>query len=291
MKSMKRFGRRDFLQRSAAFLPLAAVPARAAGSHHLKNIGAELYTVRSIITKNPAATLSAIQDIGYTEVEVVYASIHEIWDALQQTKLKPVSVHVDSKLFADSGQMQQTLEQVHKWGFQYAVYPYLPESERGGADAIKRLADTLNKAGEQGKKLGLRLCYHNHAFEFEPINGVTGLEILLKNTDRNLVSLELDVFWASVAGHNPVQLIQQHPDRIALVHLKDKPKDFPVQFNEKVPKEAFKEVGKGSVDFPGVLKAATAAGVVHFFVEQDQTPGDPVDSLRISYQYLHNLSF
>jgi sugar phosphate isomerase/epimerase len=103
--------------------------------------------------------------------------------------------------------------------------------------------------------------------------------------------LELDVFWASVAGHDPVELIKQHGDRIALVHLKDKAKDQPVQYNETVPPTAFKEVGRGSIDFPAVLRASTSAGVKHFFVEQDQTPGNPIDSLKISYDYLHKLKF
>jgi sugar phosphate isomerase/epimerase len=287
---MASLGRRGFLKRSSALLPLATL-AKAAGSHHLKNIGVELYTVRNIIMDNPAATLSAIQDEGYTEVEAVYASLHAIWEPLKQTKLKPVSVHLDTNLFDDSGKMEKTLEQVHRWGFQYAVFPYLPENQRGGEDAIKRLAEKLNKAGEQGSKLGIHFCYHNHAFEFQPMNGTIPLEILLKNTDKNLVSLELDVFWASVAGHDPVEVIKQHPGRIALVHLKDKPKDFPVQYNEKVPKETFKEVGKGSIDFPAVLRAATVEGVQHYFVEQDQTPGNPLDSLKASYEYLHKLSF
>jgi sugar phosphate isomerase/epimerase len=288
---MTKLGRRDFLQRSAGLLPLAALSAQAAGSHHLKNIGVQLYTVRSIITKDPGATLSAIQDDGYTEVEAIYATLHDIWEPLKQTKMKPVSVHVDSALFNDTAKIGEAIDQAKRWGFQYVVFPYLPPKERGGADAIKALADKLNKAGEHAKKTGIRLCYHNHAFEFEPMNGTTGLEILLNSTDKSLVSLELDAFWASVAGHDPVELIQKHSGRIALVHLKDKAKGFPVQYNENVPKDTFKEVGKGSIDFPAVLRAATNEGVQHFFVEQDQTPGNPLDSLKISYQYLHNLSF
>ena len=291
MRLMAKLQRRDFLQRSAALLPLAAFSAKAAGSQHLKNIGVQLYTVRNIILNDPGLTLSAIQDDGYNEVEAIYTTLHAIWQPLQQTKMKPVSVHVDYDLFGDLPQMDKALDQVKKWGFQYVVFPYLPPKARGGAEAIKKLADTLNKAGEHASKLGLRLCYHNHAFEFQPMNGTTPLEILLSSTEKNLVSLELDVFWASVAGHDPAKLIQQHSDRIALVHLKDKARGVPVQYNENVPKDAFKEVGKGTIDFPAVLRAATIAGVQHFFVEQDQTPGNPLDSLKISYQYLHNLSF
>ena len=167
-------------------------------------------------------------------------------------------------------------------GFEFAVFPYLPPAQRGGLEAIKKLAAKLNAAGKISKGLGIRMCYHNHAFEFEPMEGTTPFNTLLKETDPNLVSLELDVFWVSVAGHNPVELIQQHASRIALVHLKDKLASFPVRYNEQVPPDTFKEVGRGSIDFPGVLRAATKAGVNHFFVEQDKTPGNPLDSLKIS---------
>jgi sugar phosphate isomerase/epimerase len=291
MNLMTKLGRRDFLQRSAGLLPLAALTAKAAETHHLKNIGVQLYTVRDIIMKDPGLTLSQIQEEDYTEVEAIYTTLHAIWAPLQQTKLKPVSVHMDYEFFGDVGKMSKAIDQAKTWGFQYVVFPYLPPKARGGADAIKSLADKLNKAGAQAKKAGIRLCYHNHAFEFQPMNGTTPLELLLNSTDKNLVSLELDVFWASVAGHDPAQLIREHSDRIALVHLKDKAKGIPVQYNENVPKDAFKEVGKGTIDFRAVLRAATDAGVQHYFVEQDQTPGNPLDSLKISSQYLHNLSF
>jgi sugar phosphate isomerase/epimerase len=288
---MRTLGRRQFLERSAGLLPLATLRAKAAGTQHLKNIGVQLYTVRKIIAADPAAVLKSIQDDGYTEVECIFASLPTIWNALSATKLKPVSVHIDSDTFKDTAKIDEALGKAHQWGFQYAVYPYLPVPERGGEDAIKSLANKLNKAGEQSKKLGIQLCYHNHAFEFQPMNGTTPLQILLNETEKNLVALEVDVFWASVAGHDPVHLIQHHSGRIALVHLKDKAKNQPVQYNEDVPADAFKEIGRGSLDFSAILRAATNAGVKHFFVEQDQTPGSPLDSLKISYDYLHNLSF
>jgi sugar phosphate isomerase/epimerase len=288
---MRTLGRRDFLNRSAALLPLAALSAKAAGTHRLKNIGVELYTVRNIIDSDPAGVLKAIQDEGYTEVEAIYASLPKIGDALKATKLKRVSVHIDSNLFGDNAKMEEALGKAHEWGFQYAVYPYMPVPERGGVDAIKKLAEKLNKAGEQGKKLGIHICYHNHAFEYQPMNGTILLDVLLNNTEKSLVSLELDVFWASVGGHDPVELMKQHADRIALVHLKDKAKDQKVQYNENVPPTAFKAIGQGSLNFPAILREATNIGVKHFFVEQDQTPGNPLDSLKISYNYLHKLAF
>ena len=98
----------------------------------------------------------------------------------------------------------------------------------------------------------------------------------------------MDVFWVSVAGHDPLEMLKEWKGRVALLHLKDKDKETPVQYTESVPKTAFKEVGSGSLNFPALLKPP-GLGVKHYFVEQDQTPGDPLDSLRKSFQYLQSI--
>ena len=279
--------RRLFLAQSAALLPLSKSlfgyePLSA------KNLGVQLYTVRDVIKNDPATVLKAIQDIGYQEIEAIYASLDAIWPALKQTSLKPVSVHIDESIFGKGGsELDDALAKSQDHGFQYAVVPYIPPKERGGADMFKRLADTLNTSAEKAKAHGLKLCYHNHAFEYRPFGDKTGLDILMDSTQKGLVWLELDIFWATVGGHDPVELLKKYSGRVALVHLKDKAKEFTrTQFNEGVAKTAFKEVGSGSIDIPAVLKAADAAGVENYFVEQDQTPGDPIASLRKSYEYL-----
>jgi sugar phosphate isomerase/epimerase len=164
--------------------------------------------------------------------------------------------------------------------------PYLEPELRGGIETFKKLAEKLNQAGAKAKAAGLTLCYHQHAFEFEPLAGTTGLEVLMNETQEDLVSLELDVFWVSVAGHDPVNLLKQYGNRIRLLHLKDKARGTPVRFNEDVPNSTYKEVGSGSLDFPAILAAAQQTAVRHFFVEQDETPGDPIASLRKSFKYL-----
>jgi sugar phosphate isomerase/epimerase len=201
-----------------------------------------------------------------------------------------VSAHVDGTILQDeTGKRDAALESLKKRGFEYVVFPYVAPNLRGGMDVYKRMAASFNKIGEKAKSTGLTFCYHNHAFEFQPMDGTTPLQTLLGDTDKNLVSLELDIFWVSVAGHDPVEMLKAHGDRIRLMHLKNKAAGMAVQYNEKVPKEAFKEVGNGSLDIPAVLKAAAKTDVKHYFVEQDQTPGDPIASLRQSYQYLSNV--
>ncbi len=253
------------------------------------NLGVQLYTVRNVITTNPAATLKAIHDIGYTEVEATYDNLNQIWPALQDSELKRVSIHVDAAIFMEGdGPLDTVLKDVRRRGFEFIVVPSLPTA-KGDVDTIHRLAEMLNKAGEQSKKHKLRLCYHNHAHDFQPTNGTPAIEMLLSETQPDFVALEMDVFWVSVAGHDPAAMLHKYSGRIPLIHLKDKARGVRTQYNEEVAKDAFKEVGSGSIDIPAVLKAADAAGVKHYFVEQDQTPGDPLASLRQSYKYLSSL--
>ena len=138
----------------------------------------------------------------------------------------------------------------------------------------------------------MHIGYHNHGFEFEALpDGRRPLDLLVSRTDPSLVRLEVDVFWVGITGADPVDLLTQYKGRVALVHLKDTAKGAPHATDEsKVPAATFQEVGSGSLDFPAILKAADAAGVEHYFVEQDHTPGDPIASLRKSYDYLQTIT-
>jgi sugar phosphate isomerase/epimerase len=273
------------------FLPLLAAPALFA--RKLKTVGVQLYTLRSVLPEKPLETLKALEQMGYQEVEAVANGLDKIWPSLQQTSLKPVSIHIDTALFTRTPEkLPAALEDAKNKGFRYAVCPYIAPADRGGADVIRKLGDTLNKAGEFCNKAGLRLCYHNHAFEFEPAGSDgTLLDILMKTAEPKLVSLELDIMWSQVAGVSPVEVLKRYGKRVALMHLKNVAQDVPQRFNEQVPRSAFREVGNGSIDIPAVLKAAQSAGVQHYFVEQDQTPGAPLDSLRQSYEYLRTLEY
>ncbi|MGC4049824.1 MAG: sugar phosphate isomerase/epimerase [Paludibaculum sp.] len=277
--------RRGFL----AALAASAVPSFA---RTLKTVGVQLYTLRTVLPQKPLETLKALEEIGFTEAEVIGGSLDAVWPSLIQTKLKPVSVHLDTALFTtNQDKLPAALEDAKKRGLKFAVCPYIAPKDRGGVDVIKKLGETLNKAGETCAKSGLSLCYHNHAFEFEPAAGGTLLDVLMQTTDPKYVSLELDIMWSKVGGHDPVEILKKYNKRIALMHLKNVAAGVGPQFNEKVAKEAFKEVGNGSIDIPAVLKTASEVGVKHYFVEQDQTPGNPLDSLKQSFEYLKKTSF
>lgn len=276
--------RRNFLAAAVA----ASVPASA---RSLTDIGVQLYTVRKVLPKDPLGVLRQVQEIGYQEVEVIPDQLDITMAALKQTNLKAISLHLDTELFLrKQDQLGAALDKAKAFGFQYVVCPWIDPKDRGGEAVMKKLGETLNTAGEQCAKIGLTMCYHNHAFEFAPSGSGILLDVLMKVTDPKLVSLELDMMWAQVAGVDPVSVLEKYGDRTKLMHLKDVVA-MPKRYNENIPASAFKEVGNGVVKVDQVLAAAAKAGVQHYFVEQDETAGSPIASLKQSYDYLAKLSF
>jgi sugar phosphate isomerase/epimerase len=302
------FSRRSFLKASAAgtaglLAPGLLAGAEAAEGPLLDHLGVALYTVRDQMKADAAGTLKAIADLGYRYVETNL--LPALGPPLKAAGLKQVSAYaptylltgkrqawaVTGELLPESYGWSQAIDEARKQGLEYLVIVYLMPAERGGLDVYRDLAARLAKAGEACRKAGLGLAYHPHAFEYEAIDGVRPIELLLKETPQDLLGLELDTFWSSIAGVDPVKMVETYAGRVPLVHLKDKATGTPVQYDEaKVPKEAFKEVGRGAVDFAAFLKAAAKAGVKYYYVEQDQCAGSPLESLRLSWQALAGLS-
>lgn len=271
----------------------AAWPAARLAARRLSAIGVQLYTVRDVLPKKPAETLRRIRELGYREIEATYDDQEKIWREVAACGMKPVSIHLKDTML-DAGQedaLSRALDQAKGWNFVFAVIPALPEKQRSQPDVVRALGDRLNRAGEKARAAGLRLCYHNHAFDFRPLNGTSGFQMLMDRLDPKLCGFEVDCFWVSVAGGDPAALLRKLAGRVPLLHLKDKAAGTPQRFDESVDHAAFQEVGNGTIAWPKVLDAAVAAGVEHYFVEQDYTAGDPIESLRQSYAYLHRLQF
>jgi len=303
---MPLFSRRSFLQSSAVATAGLMTPGLlrssavlAAEGAMLDHLGVALYTVRDQMQADAAGTLKAIADLGYRYVET--GLLPALGPALKAAGLKQASAYAPTylvtgnrKAWTGAGEMlpesytwSQAIDEAKAQGLEYLVIVYLMKAERGGLDVYKDLAARLAKAGEACRKAGLGLAYHPHAFEYEMIDGVRPIELLLKETPKEALGLELDTFWSSIAGVDPVKMVQTYAGRVPLVHLKDKAKGTPVQYDEgKVPHEAFKETGRGEVDFGAFLPAAAKAGVKYYYVEQDYSAGSPLDSLRTSRQAL-----
>jgi sugar phosphate isomerase/epimerase len=288
---MKRsLSRRTFLGASAA----AGVLASRVGARELapKRLGVQLYTVRTLLPAKDDEVLRQIAEIGYREIEGSYEELMRLSVKAKADGLSPVSCHVPTDIVLGDGSKGPSFEKVVKdlkgIGVQYAVVPYIDEKLRK-PEVLDAFGDKMNTAGETAKKAGLQLAYHNHAFEWGQMDGKRVFDRMFASTDPKLVKFEADVFWLSVGGIDPTRFLEEHAGRVVLLHLKDKASAQQVQFNERVPKESFQEVGNGTIDFPAILKTAEKIGVKHYFVEQDQTRGDPVASLRMSYKYLTGL--
>lgn len=285
------------ITRRTWILSTAGSLAAAAASKYTHPVGVELYTVRNVITKQPEDTLKRIAEIGYTEVEAGRDSLDQVGPICRKLGLKIPATHLEVPIIMGKGgnsatkvTLAQAIDSAKKHGVEYLVFPYLPPAERGDADSYRKLADQLNEAGRHCKAAGLQFAYHNHAFEFEKAAGQRPIEIMLERFDKNLVGFEVDVFWVSTGGDDPVAFLKGLKGRVPLLHLKDRGKGCPVVNQESaVKRDCFKEIGAGTLDFAAILRTAESIGVKHYFVEQDQTPGDPVDSLAQSYRYLRNL--
>ena len=260
-------------------------------------IGLQLYTVRDAMQSDPEGTLAKVAKLGYNSVEgATYTGSEKFYgmDPASFSKLlkkngliMPSSHYRLGEEKTNNEPVQGTM--LHGWdkavdnaaavGIKYMVCAYLSDSERGGLDHYKYVADQLNKAGERCKKSGLQLCYHNHAFEFDSQDGKLPYDILLNDTDKNLVKMEMDLYWVSKAGKDPVDLFNKYPGRFPLFHMKDM---------DNTPDKNFTEVGNGTINFKRILANANKAGLKYFFVEQDKTPGDPFASAAKSIAYIKN---
>jgi hypothetical protein len=149
--------RRQFVQYAPAAAMLAGTRLPAAQLH---TVGVQLYTVRGVLPKQPAETLKAIASIGYREIEATYGGLDKIWPDVEASGLKPVSIHLDNTLMNEGKEddLARAIDQVKKWGFTFAVFPYLPPAERGGLEKIRVLCDKLNRAGEKCRAAGLRFA-------------------------------------------------------------------------------------------------------------------------------------
>jgi sugar phosphate isomerase/epimerase len=298
---MRSISRRGFLVRGAAAIGgISAIARRAAADPIGLPIGLQLYTVREQAGKNFEGTLKEVAKIGYQEVELYSffdRKAAEVRRALDEAGLKCVSAHYGVPALSEG--LAAKIDDAKELGLQFMICPFPgfadPSRARGGAstDALtlddwKWNADLFNKVGEEAKKAGLRFGYHNHHIEFREFGGVTAFDELLRRTDPGLVTIELDCGWVKVAGLDPADFIARHASRVGLLHIKDV-KAGPAPSTRFGPPVPFAEVGRGSIDWRKVFEAARKAGVRRYYVEQDTTARPPMEAIKISRDYLHDL--
>ena len=238
-------------------------------------IGVQLYTVRSVMATDPEGTLATIADIGYEEVELagLYGmSAREMKALLDAAGLAATSSH--HSLEEVRGGWEATLEAAVALGQRLVVVPALPVAERDG-EALRRVADDFNRAGEAARAAGLRFGYHNHDWEMRPgPDGARPIDLLLDRTDPELVDWQMDVFWVVHAGADPIAELDARAGRVTSLHVKD-----------RTAAGEMADVGAGVIDFRPVLARAGELGLLHQYVEHDE-PGDPIASVRASFRAL-----
>ncbi len=277
------------------FTAAAAAAAHLSAKPFSKPLGVQLYTARTVLPKDPDGVLGKIAAIGYKEVEFYGPDQFDKWLPLTRKHgLAVTSTHMPIPFVTGEWgnqpplNLDEYLGKAKSAGARYAGMPYLAPKDRKEFSA---LCQKMNEVGEKCRKTGLQFFYHNHAFEFAGAPGTRVIDTFAKELDRKLVKLELDIFWVSAAGVDPVAVLDEWKGRVALLHVKDKERGMPVIATESQAKPSnFKEVGAGSLDMAAILRKALATGVDKYFVEQDQTPGDPVESLRMSFENLKKIS-
>jgi sugar phosphate isomerase/epimerase len=243
-------------------------------------IALQLYTVRRLAAVDLPGTLRAVAAAGYRAVELAglpETGPGELARLLDEAGLRAVAAHEGIERMRS--EMRAVIDHLAEVGCPRVIVPWIPDDDRRTADDVRRYAAELGGYARTFADQGIRLGYHNHAFEFEPLDGTTVWEVLLTALPPE-VEIELDVYWAAVGGRDPVAEIRAAADRVRLLHMKDRapgpePRDAPA--------------GEGTLPFPEIVEAARAAGVEWYIAEQDE-PREPLEDIARAFRYLESLA-
>ncbi len=275
--------RREFVQTMAgAGLAIACTGVRAVPrATKLDRIGLQLYTVRDQMKLDFESTIARVAQIGYQEVEFAgyyNRSPADLRAILDHNGLSAPSTHVS---FENDAQWKTALDAAKAIGHEYIVMPWIPEERRKTLDDWKNFAQVFNRAGQMAHDAGIQFAYHNHDFEFPKLEGQVPYDVLLQNTDPKLVQLEIDLYWITKAGQDPLAYFARWPGRIPLVHVKD---------SAGPPEHKMVDVGQGKIDWKRIFAKRDQAGIKHAIVEHDQPP-QPFEDIATSARYLKSLEF
>jgi sugar phosphate isomerase/epimerase len=276
--------RRRFLEFAATALPGFALVLDAQARFP---IGLQLSTLNAMAKADLAGTLKQIHAVGYQEVELTPVAYTLPPDQLRR-------VLAESGLKAPSGHFEYTdlsrqFEYAKALGLDWVVCPMLPKEQWTSIQGFRTAARQFNEWGKHAHDMGMRFAFHNHDYEFRRFGDVTGFDILIKETDPKLVFLEMDCYWVTQAGFDPVDLLHQLGRRVRMLHIKDRKAGFPTSNDMSASSAHFTEVGTGGIDWPHIIAAARRLQIEHYFIEQDHIDGPPIESVRTSYNYLRRI--
>jgi sugar phosphate isomerase/epimerase len=247
-----------------------------------KSMGVQVYSVRDALKEDFTGSIRKIADIGFDYIEAYGLDIEgkmldmapeEYSRIVTEAGMTIASTHCT---YFQAGEGEQLRDAALTAEIPHVIVPSIGEEYRND---YYKVADNLNKVGEIFKEAGLLFGYHNHAFEFEKQGDEFGLDILISNTQPDLVAFQLDLYWAVKGGADPIAFIEKYPGRFCSFHVKDAAENL-----EQTT------VGTGIVPFEGIFNIKGKAGATHFFVEDERTD-DPFGNLEAAFNYLNQVSF
>lgn len=257
-------------------------------------VGLQLYTIRDAMEADVPGSLEKVSLLGYRYVELASysdgkfygyapAEFKKMVDNLGMTTL---SSHTQVEAAGITLDNAKIMADAHaELGVKYCVQPWVEEADRN-IESYKKMIGDWNEVGKIMKNVGIQFGYHNHNFEFQNIDGIIPYyDIFMPEMDADLITMEIDLFWVSKAGQDPVEMFNKYPGRFKLFHLKDMHTNEAPFFD--VSKDDISAVGAGVIDFKRILAAKKVAGMEHLFVEDDnQGMGKPFEALETSISNL-----
>lgn len=315
--------RRSFLK-STAIITASGIISEyqvAAHSKGLNKVGIQLFSLPKLLEKDFRGAIMMLGQMGYKEVELfgpfpfsVNAAkerwnsitprlgfsgsgyfghtVQEVKTILKDYGIKASSIHTDLETLQT--RMEQLGAAADELGFKYVGLPAIPEEKRKTLDDYRKMADEFNTIGEEAKNVGLKFAYHNHGYGLKERDGQIPLNIILDRTDQDLVFLEMDIYWTTAGGADPLTYLEAYPNRYHLMHLKDMKEKVrfsgdggnPGEWMELFP--YMTTAGNGVIDLPAIIATGKKMGVKHFYVEQDNVK-QPEIALKKSIDYLRSL--
>lgn len=298
---MKDLNRRHFLRLSGGLASGAMIASAlgastlisacsrngAAGGPGTQNpFGLQLYTLRDVIVDDPQAVLKDVASYGYNFVESYEGPQGVYWGMgnkgfkryLDDLGMTMKASHVND--FNDFDSFARKAEEAAEVGVEYLICPY---ARQDSLDKFRKLADDFNRAGEIAREAGIRFAYHNHGYTFERMEGIYPQDLLMENTDPDLVDYELDIYWVAAVNADPAEWLRKYPGRFKLGHVKDIKRGDEPQTTT---------LGTGGLDWQSILPVARAQGMEHFIVEQEHYEGTtPLEAVKNGADYMKNISY
>lgn len=275
--------RRTFLKTSTAaamgvmaFSPFGCTSGANTDRRSL-GVGLQLYSIRDAMAADVSGSLKKVSDLGYKYVELASYSDGKFYGfapaefrkMVNDHGMEVLSSHTNVEAAGVTLDNAKIMADAHaELGIKYCVQPWVEEVNRN-IEAYKKMVGDMNEIGRIMKDVGIQLGYHNHNFEFDNIDGIVPYyDLFMPEMDADLITMEIDLYWVSKAGQDPVEMFNKYPGRFQLFHLKDMSTRQDAPYFDVV-KDDIAPVGEGVIDFKRILAAKEVAGMKHFFVEDD----------------------